>query len=122
MVSDKRGTNPVAMTIIKREKEREKERDRERKRERQIGIFFLNNKNYIIVPLNKRGRVDNSVKMWQCLLFPQCFLFYQRQKLSFSLHLICCLQILSIRFGPKLSCGNGMFSAGQETVLSQDST
>ena len=28
------------------------------------------------------------------LLFPQCFLFYQKQKLSFMLHLFCHLQIV----------------------------
>ena len=32
----------------------------------------------------------------QFLLFPQYFLLYQRQKLSFLLHLICRLQIVSI--------------------------
>ena len=32
----------------------------------------------------------------QFLLFPQCFLLYHRQKLSFLLHLICRLQMLSI--------------------------
>ena len=30
------------------------------------------------------------------LLFPQCFLLYQRQKLSFMVHLFCRLQMLSI--------------------------
>ena len=30
------------------------------------------------------------------LLFPQCFLLYQRQKLSFIFHLFCRLQMLSI--------------------------
>ena len=41
----------------------------------------------------------------QFLLFPQCFLLYQRQKLSFLLHLICCLQMLSIWSG---HFGNGL--------------
>ena len=37
----------------------------------------------------------------QFLLFPQCFLLYQRQKLSFLLYLIFRLQMLSIWSGPK---------------------
>ena len=37
----------------------------------------------------------------QFLLFPQCFLLYQRQKLSFLLYLICRLLMLSISSGPK---------------------
>ena len=37
----------------------------------------------------------------QFLLFQQCFLLYQRQKLSFLLHLICRLQMLSIWTGSK---------------------
>ena len=42
----------------------------------------------------------------QILLFPQCFFYsYQRQKLSFLLHLICRLQMFTIWFDPK-SCGN----------------
>ena len=73
MVSDKRGTNPVAMTIIKREKEREKERDRERKRERQIGIFFLNNKNYIVVPLTKEGGLTIPSKCGNVSFFRNVF-------------------------------------------------
>ena len=43
----------------------------------------------------------------QFLLFPQCFLLYQRQKLSFLLHLICRLQMISIWSGPKF-CRLGM--------------
>ena len=43
----------------------------------------------------------------QFLLFPQCFLLYQRGKLSFLLHLICRLQMLSILSGPKF-CHVGM--------------
>ena len=43
----------------------------------------------------------------QFLLFQQCFLLYQRQKSSFLLHLICRLQMLSIRFGSKF-CRVGM--------------
>ena len=35
------------------------------------------------------------------LLFPQCFLPYQRQELSFELHLFCRLQMLSIWSRPK---------------------
>ena len=37
----------------------------------------------------------------QFLLFPQSVLLYQRQKLSFMLHLICRLQMLSIWPDPK---------------------
>ena len=40
----------------------------------------------------------------QFLLFPQCFLLYQRQKLSFLLHLIYCLQMLSIWTDVKFCC------------------
>ena len=36
----------------------------------------------------------------QFLLFPQCFLHYQRQKWSRLLHLMCCLQMLPIWPGP----------------------
>ena len=43
----------------------------------------------------------------QFLLFPQCFLPYQKQKLSFLYHLICRLQMLSIWSGPKF-CRVGM--------------
>ena len=46
------------------------------------------------------GKGEN-VGNQQLLLFLQCFLPYQRQKLSFELHLFCCLQMLSIWSGPK---------------------
>ena len=36
----------------------------------------------------------------QFLLYPQCFLLYQRQKPSFLLHSICHLQMLSVWSGP----------------------
>ena len=38
------------------------------------------------------------------LLFPQCFLSYQRQKPSFELHLFCRLQMPSIWSHPKFCC------------------
>ena len=53
-----------------------------------------------------RGKRRNCLYK-QFLLFPQCFLLYQRQKLSFLLHLICHLQMLSIWSGPKF-CRVGM--------------
>ena len=44
------------------------------------------------------------------LLFPQCFLPYQRQKSSYELHLFCHLQMLSIWSHPKLSFGKELIN------------
>ena len=52
----------------------------------------------------------------QFLLFPQCFLLCQRQKLSFLLHYICRLQMLSIWSGPKF-CRVGMVQVEIRGIL-----
>ena len=41
------------------------------------------------------GKEENDGNK-HCLLFPQCFLSYERQLKHFELHLICRLQMLSI--------------------------
>ena len=42
------------------------------------------------------GKEENAGNQ-HCLLFPHCFLLYQRQKLSFMLHLFCSLQMDKVK-------------------------
>ena len=63
---------------------------------------------HTVTPINASGKEAFSKhcgKRGNCLykqflLSPQCFVLFQRQKLSFLLHLICHLQMLSIWSGP----------------------
>ena len=52
---------------------------------------------------NTVGKGENAGNQ-HFLLFPQCFLLYQREKLSFYQHLICRLQVLSIWSRPNFCC------------------
>ena len=49
---------------------------------------------------NTVGKGENAGNQ-HFLLFPRCFLLYQREKSSFQQHLICHLQMLSIWSCPK---------------------
>ena len=64
---------------------------------------------HLLTGLGKKPFENNQGKRRNCLykqflLFPLCFLLFQRQKLSFLLHLICHLLMLSICSGPKFCC------------------
>ena len=67
-------------------------------------MFFTPSKTEIIIFVTFNLSSANAFNLVykQFPLFPQCFLLHQRQKLSFLLHLICRLQMLSIWSGPKL--------------------
>ena len=74
--------------------------------------FCLLNHSYSMTPFDASGkevfwkhcRKRRNCLFKQFLLFPQCLLLYQRQKLQFLLYLICRLQIISVWSGPKFCC------------------
>ena len=67
-------------------------------------LVFIFTHSHTMTPFDAPGKqtFENTVgkgeiaRNEQFFLFPQCFLLYRRQKLSFLLQLICRLQMLSI--------------------------